>query len=809
MTNKIFLTQWILKPAPKSLKNIPDDISFPEKGIKAKSPEDVYLALMDSNLIPDPFYADNELRLKWLAQCNWEYETTFDCTAANELTSLVFDGLDTFADIYLNNALLGHSENMFVRYVFDIRKNLLDGENHLRIFFYSPLQKAMELKTDIKQLPSARHPNRAFTRKAQYSFGWDWGPEFPAMGIWKDVYLQKDHVEIKNIGCETLSIINNSAKVRVTFSFSNPEKKQLSFEVQLKHEEHSFLSSLKSDTSLTVSIVLDVEKAKLWWPHNIGKPHLYSLQINAVDSTGRIIAQEQKKVGIRVVELKLKEADKNCFKFFINNQLLFLKGANWIPADSFLPRIDKSTYSSLIESARDANMNVLRVWGGGIYEEDYFYELCDQLGILVWQDFMFACATYPDNDEFLENVKTEVTQNVNRLKYHPSILIWCGNNEIEWIWYRDNLGPVKKMQGFDFFHKIIPGWLKEFDGSRPYWPSSPFGDEEDPNSELSGNRHAWDIWSQWIDYSEVVNDKSLFVTEFGFQAPATLQTLKTAIPHESLNPQSELFEFHNKQDEGTERLFRFMSAHLPVKTDIESFIYLTQLNQGLALKTCLEHWRLRWPETSGSIIWQINDCWPVSSWALIDSDLRYKHSYFFTKHSFENILLGFISENEKVKLVVLNDNPVDLFAELKIYLWDFHLQSLYEVKKQVLTILASQKYEGPVYEKNELQNKCIIADVLDGQGKMICRNFYNVKQWKHVSLPKADYSIDLVAVDTLSIKAGSILFFLKIEHPHIEFKNFPEVVLPGEVYKIQAKSAVLTKKIISELQVKTLNNYLC
>ena len=802
--------KWILKPAADTINKIPRDIKIPAQGVHAKIPGDIYLDLLNAGLINDPFYGDNELSLDWIANCNWEYETVFTYEDISRFTHLVFDGLDTIADIYLNGSLLGQSENMFLRYSFPVKKLVHHGNNILKVKFYSAIQKASELSSCIRQLPSARHPNRVFIRKAQYSFGWDWGPAFPGVGIWKNVYLQKDsQVKIISVGFETTSIDNDSAYFKVSVCYQNPLPAHFNIKIKLSGHNQEITDEFVAHGVNVSARKLQLAHPKLWWPHNLGDPNLYDLEISVFDKKGQQVELFNQKVGIRKVELRLKEDGQECFKFLINDCPLFLKGANWIPGDSFLPRVGKKKYSELITAARNANMNILRVWGGGIYEDDYFYELCDREGIMVWQDFMFACATYPEDEHFIANVKNEISQNVNRLKYHPSISIWCGNNETEWIWHQDNCGPLSEMPGFELFHTLIPDWLKTLDPTRPYWPSSPFGDENDPNSEQSGNRHLWDIWSNWVDYSQVVNDKSLFVSEFGFQAPAMYETFKTVLSEKALKPQSALFEFHNKQDEGPERLFRFLSGHLPVVTDIKSFIYLTQLNQGLALKKCIEHWRFRWPETSGSIIWQLNDCWPVSSWSLIDSELRRKHAYFFSKHSFQNILVGFTSQDESVKALVLNDSCDDFNGYLEFYEWSFDTHKSTEVSKSLVTINAGSKKGFEIFLIEETANKCVIIVLSDKQGKIIARNWFSLKKWKHITLPKPLFSLEYLSSKKLKIIASSGLFFIKLEHYELEFDNLPEIMLAGEEFEIDLAKGELNTIKMKDIQVSVLNNFLC
>ena len=394
-----------------------------------------------------------------------------------------------------------------------------------------------------------------------------------------------------------------------------------------------------------------IKDPKLWWPNGEGEQNLYLLNVKIVDDNNFVLDEVVKNVGIRKIELVLKDKNKSTFKFRINHKDIFCKGVNWIPADSFLPRVAHKKYSDLLSYAKQANINMVRVWGGGTYESDEFYNLCDEMGLLVWQDFMFACGSYPENDDFLANVKEEVTQNVLRLQHHACLALWCGNNENEWIWFQEQKSSYKKMPGYKIFHRVIPKILKKIDHDRPYWPSSPFGNDDDPNSYNSGNTHQWNIWSKWIDYKTVKNDRSLFVTEFGFQGPANKDTFKKYLPKKNRNISDKIFEHHNKQIEGPERIIKFLSSHLPIKTGWDDYLYLTQLNQAFALKTCLEYWRTN-GRTNGSIIWQLNDCWPVTSWSIIDSDINPKIAYYFVKNTFALQLLYFKDEGSKIKVIL-------------------------------------------------------------------------------------------------------------------------------------------------------------
>jgi beta-mannosidase len=456
-------------------------------------------------------------------------------------------------------------------------------------------------------------------------------------------------------------------------------------------------------------------------------------------------------------------------------------------------------------------MNILRVWGGGFYENDIFYELCDEMGLLVWQDFMFACASYPEFPEFIENVSEEFSQNIMRLRNHPSLAIWCGNNENEWIWTNEQHQSYKEMPGYNIYHKIIPDILNKLDPQRPFWPSSPFGFEEDPNSVLSGNRHQWEIWSMWKDYNNVTKDNSLFVTEFGFQSPANRITLEEVIPKEERSVQSEIFEFHNKQVEGNERLFRFLSGHLPVKTKWEDFIYLTQLNQGFALKTCLQHWRSNYPVTNGSIIWQHNDCWPVSSWALIDSNLIPKQSYYHVKNIFNQQIVTFGKKEKSIEIILLNSSPEEFTGLVKIQIVNLSKGKVeFAENKTVKTKSNSKEVISSVSEFDSIGSGAavIIVSVYDDKKIMVHRNYYAEKEWKHMSLAEAEISLKKSGDDSLVVETDNPAFFVTLEAEGISFDNNSFILLPGEKEIIKADFIKDVKLKLKNISVISLNNYL-
>lgn len=809
---------WNLNLLSPNNTKIPGDFNMPDNGIKISIPGTVHSDLFKNKLICDPFYGENELVLQWIAECDWQYETYFDFPinfSKKKDINLVFEGLDTIAEILLNDKIIGKTDNMFVQYHFLLKKYLMPANNHLIVKFYSPLKYVQENKRSIKQFPSARHPDRVFIRKAQYAFGWDWGPAYPTMGIWRNVYLEQiDQIKIDAVRFNTLSIEKDIAETETLVKLSSKIPEKFIVEAELICKGESIKRQVSGIHSSELKISIDIPDVQLWWPAGYGKPHLYDLIVRVYDDQSNLLDIKSLRIGIRKVKLHLNRNDKNAFYFEINNKPIFLKGANWIPVDIFIPRQGKEVYENLVYSAKNANMNVLRVWGGGIYEDDFFYSLCDELGILVWQDFMFACAAYPEDEQFLANIKSEAEQTILRLQQHPCIILWCGNNENEWIWYRDTGNVATTMAGYGIFHQLLRKIVNEFDPYRGYWPSTPFGIEDDPNSENSGNRHSWDIWSRWLDYKEVKHDKSMFVTEFGFQAPADYYTLKKSIPSTDFQPQSKAFEFHNKQDEGPERLIKFLAQHLPVKMETEDFIYLTQLNQGFALQTCLEHWRLRWPETAGSIIWQINDVWPVTSWSLIDSDLRKKLAYYFTKRAFNPNLIAFEESDDRVDLIYLNSNFKRTYIRLEIKKFnikDAQLTELYSDNIIEKLSVGDEKRIIQSIDKKTLENNILIASIFDDKNKMINRNYFLYGEWKHQMLP---YSKDIFSLTffpdnkILEINSSQVILFMTLQHSNLQFSDNGFILLPDETKRVIVQGNLEKDFSKDEIKIFTLNKYL-
>ena len=785
------------------------------KKFPATVPGTIHTDLLSNKLIDDPFYSDNELKMGWIAECDWIYQTNFDFIGDTQNNvDLVLEGLDTICEIYLNEIELGGTDNMYLSYRYNVKDILRSVNNTLKIIIKSPICYASKQEKKYCKLPVALNSTRVYIRKAQYSFGWDWGPSFPTSGIWRGVYIEEwSDVKIESLVFNTKIIDKYFAEVEVIVSTNSIASKGNSIIVSLSNGDSVIMQRVLIQKLKNNKIEIKVKNPKLWWPNGEGEQALYLLQVIIIDDDDVILDEVQRNVGIRKIELILKDKEVSTFKFRINNKDIYFKGVNWIPADSFLPRVTKNKYSDLLTLAKQANMNIIRVWGGGIYENDEFYDLCDELGLLVWQDFMFACGSYPENDEFIANIKEEVTQNVLRLQYHTCIALWCGNNENEWIWFQEQNLSFKKMPGYKIFHSIIPGILKSLDPGRPYWPSSPFGNDNDPNSFNSGNTHQWNIWSRWIEYTEVVNDKSLFVTEFGFQSPANKDTFEKYLPQKNRNIGDKVFEHHNKQIEGPERIIKFLSSHLPIRTEWDDYLYLAQLNQAFALKTCIEYWRTN-DTTNGSIIWQINDCWPVTSWSIIDSETAPKLAYHFVKNTFAPQLLYFKDDGITIRVMLLNQNKEQISGRLRLTILDTVSGEIMEDSSSKVSITYKRLVEiNSVPRKNlpEYENWILTVVLYDESNETICRNYYLTKPWKHVRLKKTNIKLDFIDKDDtyeLVINSRDPVFFIDLYHPQLTFSDRGFFILPGEQIKVKVIGKQTKALNLKDIKICSLNNYL-
>jgi beta-mannosidase len=664
----------------------------------ADVPGCVHTDLLKNKLIDDPFFRDNEQKLQWIGKADWEYQTSFNVgpeILKLQHVELVFAGLDTYAQVFLNESLLIEANNMFREWRVDGKSFLRPGENKLRIHFRSPINEVLPLMAKLDyQIPSPNDQGEKtspYTRKAPYQFGWDWGPRFVTSGVWKSVALEGwDAARIESFHIVQKEIKNSVA--RLTAEVEVLASSEMGATV-LVDNQTTRGPAVKQPVKLKpgvnrVQLDLIVNNPSLWWPNGMGQQPLYRFQVRLVRN-GELLDQSAVRIGLRTLELRQKpDSWGKSFEFVINGVPVFAKGGNWIPADSFPSRITNERYRDLIKSVRDTNMNMLRVWGGGIYESDDFYDLCDEMGILVWQDFMFACSMYPGDKEFLENVRQEAIDNVKRLRHHPSIVIWCGNNEVETAWmhwgWKEKL-PAKLWDDYKaIFHDILPSACAAFDPSRPYWPSSPSSNlEDDPDSQKMGDVHYWGVWHASLPFTEYEKQLPRFMSEYGFQSFPQIETVTTYTLPEDRDIQSPVMLAHQKHPRGNQLIREYMLRDYPQPKDFESFLYVSQVLQAEGIKVGAEHFRRIMPRNMGSLYWQINDCWPVASWSSIDYFGRWKALQYYARRFYDELLISPHEEDGKISLYIVSDRQKPVPGQLKLTLIDFAGQKLSETNKDV------------------------------------------------------------------------------------------------------------------------------
>jgi beta-mannosidase len=734
-----------------------------DKWLPATVPGCVHTDLLNNKLIEDPFYRDNEQKLQWIGKTDWEYQTTFDISPemyARKNLELVFEGLDTYADVFLNNEALISTDNMFRSWRVDARRLAKAGANILRIHFRSPINEVLPIMAKMNyELPASNDQGEKtspHTRKAPYQYGWDWGPRFVTSGIWRPVSLEAwDDARLADLHILPREIradlANLTAEVEVV-SGANIEAAIVLTNVTDKSVVAQRRVRLTPGSN-RVAFDFAISHPRLWWPNGLGVHPLYTFAARLMIA-GKLADQTTRRTGVRALELKQQRDDSGkSFTFVINGVPVFAKGANWIPADSFPARITKGKYRELVLSARDANMNMLRVWGGGIYESDDFYDLCDEMGILVWQDFMFGCSMYPGDQKFLDNVRQEAIDNVKRLRNHPSIVIWVGNNEIETAWkhwgWKEKLPANLWDDYLKIFHGVLPEVCGSLDPSRPYWPSSPSSNlEDDPESQKMGDVHYWQVWHAAAPFSEYEKQSPRFMSEYGFQSFPQIETVRTYTADGDRDIQSPVMLAHQKHPRGNQLIREYMLREYPEPKDFESFLYVSQVLQAEGIRIGAEHLRRIMPHNMGSLFWQLDDCWPVASWSSIDYTGRWKALQYYARRFYGDTLLSPHEENGNLNFYVVSDRRQATAARLQVSLLDFEGHTLWS-RQQDLAIsgLSSKSYlnvpVNTLLTGKDPKSVFVFAELLV-DGKPVARNEHFFQPFKNLLLPRPEISAKVV-----------------------------------------------------------------
>lgn len=656
----------------------------------ASVPGCVHTDLLDAGLIPDPYYRDNELRLMWVGEDDWSYTRTFHLDPS-EMDSkhlmLVCEGLDTFAEVLINGTSIAKTDNMFRSWEWEVKPHLVEGENTIEIRFTSPLPYGRQCQKENFHMHTGIGHHRLeggnWVRKEACNYGWDWGPMLVTAGIWKPIYLLAIKTSrIERIQVEPVVFADDSGALKLSvqtlpFAFSD-----FNLSVSIEFEGEVLADqSVSIDRSGQIQCELALDKVLRWWPTGMGDQPLYQLKVELVDSNGKSVDQVEKNIGFRELEL-ITEFDEwgQSFKFRANGIDFFAKGANWIPAETFTSRIFEDDVRDILQSAVEANMNCLRVWGGGLYESDSFYEMCDELGICIWQDFMFACSAYPFHlPEFVENLTREAEQNVLRLHHHPSLFLWCGNNELEHMdgYIGDTPGAMPWHLYSEIFDVRLRKIVESFHPVANYWPASehsPIGNRtprEHSSDPRWGDAHLWKVWHGRRPFEWYRGSFHRFCSEFGFQAFPHPATLEDVLEEDDKSITSFVMEHHQRSPNGNQAIMEYMLEWFRLPVGFENTIWLSQILQALGIKYAVEHWRRNMPRCMGATYWQLNDCWPVASWSSIDSARRWKALHYEAKRFFAPEMVSIIEdlETRKLEIYITSDDANETQGTVTVNAW--------------------------------------------------------------------------------------------------------------------------------------------
>jgi beta-mannosidase len=813
------LTEW-------QFRRVEEEIWYP-----AVVPGCVHTDLLRNQRIPDPFYRTNERELQWIDKQSWEYQTTFDVPAewnAGSGLELVFDGLDTYADVYLNEHRILSADNMFRGWRVDVRDWAQPAGNVLRIRFRSPvLEDLPKLEKLGYALPASNDQSEiggmgdkkvsVFARKAPYHYGWDWGPRFVTSGIWREVRLESwSGCRITDLYIRQRDVTAEAAQLTAIADIQSDGPKNIMLRLLAGAQVWSLPLHLEVGVQ-TVQLEVSIDRPELWWCNGLGEPTLYTFTAEISDAAdeGAVYAERHARTGLRRVRL-VQEPDSFGASFYIelNGVPVFAKGANHIPNDSFLTEVTRERYLHEIMSAVESNMNMLRVWGGGIYENDIFYELCDEYGLLVWQDFMFACSMYPGDKAFLTSVREEAAYNLRRLRNHPCIALWCGNNEMDtawsqyketggWGWKKQYTSAQREQIWSDYeavFHRLLPEAVTEFAPGAAYWPSSPMvslsGDETQhaTSNSAGGDIHYWGVWHSGDSFESYNVNLGRFMSEYGFQSFPELDSVLRYAVQEDLELESEVMRAHQKNGAGNRIIKGYMDRYLKESKGFSSFLYMSQVQQALAMKAAIHAHRRKKPYCMGSLYWQMNDCWPVASWASMDYYGRWKVLQYEVKRSFQDVILSVDgSVGGYLDIYLLSDSPKPVSGQLKVELlgmeggclrsWSAPVGVGSHTSGRVFTLPANQVWDVAD------PRKVVVAVRLEEQGQVLCSAEHYLVRDRELELAAPHITITEEtdsegAFFTLQTDVLARQVWLKAEAEGIFSDNFFDLI-PGRPKTVQ------------------------
>lgn len=812
----------------------------------ATVPGVVHTDLLQNKIIEDPFFRLNERGLQWIDKEDWVYETCFTLAAdmmRKENMELVFEGLDTYADVYLNDECILKADNMFRRWSIPVRQYIREENNILKVYFHSPVKIDVPKWDALPyQYPASNDQSEngglfnkkisIFARKAGYHYGWDWGPRLVTSGIWRPVYIRAwSDLRINDVFIEQKEVGAGRAVIAGHVEL-DADKDMNGVLVTITDEVTGrvlgeWQADLKRGTNrVTVDFVL--HKPKLWWSNGLGEPFLYRFRTDII-AGGELLDSKTERVGIRSLKV-VHQPDKDGHTFYIelNGRPVFAKGANYIPSDNFLPRVTPENYKRTILDAAGVNMNMLRVWGGGIYENDVFYDLCDEYGIMIWQDFMFACSMYPAEGALLDNIHQVAVDNVKRLRNHACIALWCGNNECQdawlgWGWkceierqnkeYADKIWAQYRQQ----YHVTLPGVVKEYAPGTFYWPSSPFAFEREMSGTTDGDRHYWSVWHGKAPISDYDSEKSRFFSEYGFQSFPEFESVKRYAPYpEDWDIRSEVMMSHQRGGDHANGLIEtYLLNEYKKPRDFRAFLYMNHVLQGDAIKTAIESHRRQMPYNMGTLFWQHNDCWPVASWASRDYYGRWKAQHYYVRKAYDDILISPVVEGDDLKVYAVSDRLENTSGRLQLQVCQFDGTVVHHWGKSVGISGNDSRvcFSAPLAKLLEGANRGTVyvrVDYTDKSGRVYHNNYCLGKQ-KDMDYPKVDLQTEVRSIEggyevTVSADKFARAVCLSVADNESVYSDNYFDVQPKSSVQVQVRTRLSAEAFNGSLRLTCLNN---
>ena len=812
----------------------------------ATVPGVVHTDLLQNKIIEDPFFRLNERGLQWIDKEDWVYETCFTLAAdmmRKENMELVFEGLDTYADVYLNDECILKADNMFRCWSIPVRQYIREENNILKVYFHSPVKIDVPKWDALPyQYPASNDQSEngglfnkkisIFARKAGYHYGWDWGPRLVTSGIWRPVYIRAwSDLRINDVFIEQKEVGAGRAVIAGHVEL-DADKDMNGVLVTITDEVTGrvlgeWQADLKRGTNrVTVDFVL--HKPKLWWSNGLGEPFLYRFRTDII-AGGELLDSKTERVGIRSLKV-VHQPDKDGHTFYIelNGRPVFAKGANYIPSDNFLPRVTPENYKRTILDAAGVNMNMLRVWGGGIYENDVFYDLCDEHGIMIWQDFMFACSMYPAEGALLDNIHQEAVDNVKRLRNHACIALWCGNNECQdawlgWGWkreierqnkeYADKIWAQYRQQ----YHVTLPGVVREYAPGTFYWPSSPFAFEGEMSGTTDGDRHYWSVWHGKAPISDYDSEKSRFFSEYGFQSFPEFDSVKRYAPYpEDWDIRSEVMMSHQRGGDHANGLIEtYLLNEYKKPRDFRAFLYINHVLQGDAIKTAIESHRRQMPYNMGTLFWQHNDCWPVASWASRDYYGRWKAQHYYVRKAYDDILISPVVEGDDLKVYAVSDRLENTSGRLQLQVCQFDGTVVHHWGKSVGISGNDSRvcFSAPLAKLLEGANRGTVyvrVDYTDKSGRVYHNNYCLGKQ-KDMDYPKVDLQTEVRSIEggyevTVSADKFARAVCLSVADNESVYSDNYFDVQPKSSVQVQVRTRLSAEAFNGSLRLTCLNN---